>query len=332
MVIYIDDGYVYSNSMKLKEAFQSKFLQRFPGTHEDNPSTMLGLTIIHHDTGFELAQPALQDKLMEEARMPGTKVCPTPMLTYVDTGTRPITEADYAKVEAVMPNYANVNGMLGFLAHTMPALKFAYGQLSRAAYNPHITHVHQMKRTIRWVRGNKGKGICFLKQTQLSDLEVYVDTSYDADVFTSIMIMARRHGGIIYARSMRQKSVKISTHAAELVGLSEGVRVVVYLRALYRDMGIVFNQPTYVWCDNRSVVQVVNRMDGQTNQVMHYKLRLAWVRERIEEGDVIVKHIKTENNIADLLTKPLSAQLFRRLYPQIRGTERLVNDHDPSLA
>ena len=73
-------------------------------------------------------------------------------------------------------------------------------------------------------------------------------------------------------------------------------------------------------------------MDGQANQVNHYKLRLAWVRERIEEGDIVVKHIKTENNIADLLTKPLSAQLFRRLYPQIRGTERLVNDSDPSLA
>ena len=330
LVIYIDDGYVYSNSEELKEAFQSKFLQRFPGTHENDPNTMLGLSFIHHEIGFELAQPALQEKLMEEAHMRGTKVCPTPMLTYVDTTVRPITEADYAKVEAMMPNYANVNGMLGFLAHTMPALKFAYGQLSRAAYNPHITHVHQMKRTIRWVRGNKGKGICFLKQEQESQLEVYVDTSFDVNVFTSIM--ARRHGGIVYARSMRQKTVKTSTHTAELVGLSEGVRVVVYLRALYRDMGIVSSEPTTVWCDNRSVVQVVNRMDGQANQVKHYKLRLAWVRERINEGDVIVKHIKTENNIADLLTKPLSAQLFRRLYPQIRGTERMANDHDPSLA
>ena len=330
LVIYIDDGYVYSNSVELKEAFQSKFLQRFPGTHENDPSTMLGLSLIDHDIGFELAQPALQGKLMEEARMPGTKVCPTPMLTYVDTAVRPTTDADHAKVEAAMPNFANVNGMLGFLAHTMPALKFAYGQLSRAACNPHITHVLQMRRTIRWVRGQKGKGICFLKQEQESELEVYVDTSYDVDVFTSIM--ARRYGGIVYARSMRQKTVKTSTHTAELVGLSEGVRVVVYLRALFRDMGIVFSEPTTVWCDNRSVVQVVNRMDGQANQVKHYKLRLAWVRERINEGDVIVKHVKTENNIADLLTKPLSAQLFRRLYPQIRGTERMVNDHDPSLA
>ena len=248
LIIYIDDGYVYSNSMELKEAFQSKFLQRFPGTHEENPNTMLGRTIIEHDLGFELVQPALQDKLMEEAHMPGSKVSPTPMLSYVDSKTRPISEADYAKVATVMPNYANVNGMIGYLAHTMPALKFVYGQLSRAAYNPHITHVHQMKRAIRWVRGNKGKGICFLKQHQKSLLEVFVDTSFDIDVFTSII--ARRHGGVVFAKSMRQKTVKISTHAAELVGFSEGVRVVIYLHALYRDMGIVFDKPTYVWCDN----------------------------------------------------------------------------------
>ena len=79
-----------------------------------------------------------------------------------------------------------------------------------------------MKRAIRWVRGNKGKGICFMKQQQQSHLEVFVDTSFDIDVFTSII--AKRHGGVVFAKSMRQKTVKISTHAAELVGLSEGVR------------------------------------------------------------------------------------------------------------
>jgi hypothetical protein len=330
LILYIDDGYLYSNSPELYEAFRDKFLERFPGTYENNPSTMLGITIRVDDEGVELVQPALQAKMLEEAGMNGTKTSPTPMLSYVDTQIRPVSETDFAKVDAAMPNFANLNGMMGYLAHTMPALKLAYGQLSRAASNPHIKHVLQMKRVVRWVRGNIGKGIRFMTQPQQSLLEVFVDTSYDLDVFTGII--ARSNGGTIYARSMRQKTVKTSTHIAELVGLSEGVRVVIYLRALFRDMGVVFDEPTPVWCDNRSVVQVVNRLDGQANQVKHYKLRLAWVRERVDEGDIIVRHIKTENNIADLLTKPLSTPLFRRLYPQIRGTEAIVNDTDPSTA
>ena len=125
------------------------------------------------------------------------------------------------------------------------------------------------------------------------------------------------------SRSQRQKTKTISSFASENVGLSEAVRVALYLQAIARDTGDD-PPPPLILCDNQAAIQVVNNRQGYTTKARHFKIRMQWVRQRVENREVEIRYVKSEENVADLLTKPLSLQLWRRLAPQMRGVEPLA--------
>ena len=54
-------------------------------------------------------------------------------------------------------------------------------------------------------------------------------------------------------------------------------------------------------------------------------MRWAWVQElrqpeSAEDGSCVIKHVKTTNNKADIMTKCLEAKEFKREVEQVQGT------------
>ena len=45
----------------------------------------------------------------------------------------------------------------------------------------------------------------------------------------------------------------------------------------------------------------------------HIKCRYHWIRERIAEGDFVLHHVPSADNVADLLTKTLVKEKFAGL-------------------
>ena len=291
-VLWIDDGLYASNDRDLLENVKDKMLLKFPGTFEWDPTLFLGMAI---------RRPAV-GKMIIEQHVPDTQSVKT-------------------QVKSKMNNVQEVVGQLGYLIHTRPELKTAYGQMSRIASNPAMKHLKALKRVMRYVQGTLDHGIVFTRDGP-QDLVVFVDTNFDETVYTGIV--AYYNGGPIEARTMRQKTVKISSFTAEGVGLCECVRLVVYLRALIRDTGQRIDKPTIIYCDNQAAIAVANRTDGHTNKARHYKIRMKWVQERIAAGDVIIKYVRSAMNVADLLTKPLALSTWRILAPQVRGADPIV--------
>jgi hypothetical protein len=321
-VLWVDDGLYASNDRNLLENVKDKMLLKFPGTFEWNPTSFLGMAVQRPSAGkMIIAQHVLAEKMVATAKLTDCKPHPIPLTAMVDVSERPVTQSDKNQAKSKMNNVQEVVGQLGYLIHTRPELKTAYGQMSRIASNPAMKHLKALKRVIRYVQGTLDHGIEFTREGP-QDLVVFVDTNFDATVYTGIV--AYYNGGPIEARTMRQKTVKISSFTAEGVGLCECVRLVVYLRALIRDTGERIDKPTTIYCDNQAAIAVANRTDGHTNKARHYKIRMKWVQERIAAGDVIIKYVKSAMNVADLLTKPLALPTWRILAPQVRGADPIV--------
>lgn len=70
--------------------------------------------------------------------------------------------------------------------------------------------------------------------------------------------------------------------------------------------------PALLFCDNTAAVQLA---DGETSskRLRHVATRLALLREFRATKDIELHHLYTEGQIADILTKPLSAQRFHSL-------------------
>jgi hypothetical protein len=78
-----------------------------------------------------------------------------------------------------------------------------------------------------------------------------------------------------------------------------------------RDFGVRFEK-VHLMCDNTSVISVVK------NPVFHKKMRHVerrhhFLRYHVEKGDIEMRYIDTERQLADIFTKPLDSSRFADL-------------------
>ena len=72
--------------------------------------------------------------------------------------------------------------------------------------------------------------------------------------------------------------------------------------------------PAVVFQDNTSTMAKISpdSLSGKDRKKQFKKRRLM-VKESVDEGVIKIRYIPTESMMADLLTKPLQGNLFRRL-------------------
>lgn len=118
--------------------------------------------------------------------------------------------------------------------------------------------------------------------------------------------------GVVSWSSKKQKTLTDSTCAAEYMAASEARRELVWLRTLLRGLGLGSPLATPLLCDNSAAV-VLCGDQAFHNRVKHLDVKYHWIRECVENGEIIVRRIPSSGNIADILTKALPGPLFTAL-------------------
>lgn len=102
--------------------------------------------------------------------------------------------------------------------------------------------------------------------------------------------------------SKLQATVETSTFGSEFVALKLGVEMLRSLRYKLRMMGVPFEGPSQVIVDNMSVVNNTTRPESTLNK-KSLSIAYHYVRESVAMGILEVYYCKSENNLADILTK-----------------------------
>jgi dihydroorotase len=74
--------------------------------------------------------------------------------------------------------------------------------------------------------------------------------------------------------------------------------------------------PATVFVDNKSVIQL-SKNPVFHDRSNHIEVRFHFIRESIEKGKINIEHIKTEDQLADVLTKSLGRVKFQDLRARI---------------
>jgi len=114
--------------------------------------------------------------------------------------------------------------------------------------------------------------------------------------------------------SKRQSTVETSTYGSEFIAARLATDQTVDLRYSLRMMGIPITGPTYMFCDNQSVV-TSGSVPQSTLSKRHNALAYHRVREAVAAKIIHFLHISGAENPADLLTKFLPHHIF---WPFIR--------------
>ena len=227
-------------------------------------------------------------------------------------------------------NYRSVIGQLNYLEKgTRMDIAYQAHQCARYTENPKVEHGKAVKWLGRYLKNTVNRGIT-IEPDDSKGLEVFVDSDFaglwDRTDTDNRDTARSRHGYIImYNRvpivwkSQLQSEIAMSTTEAEYTGLSYALREAIPIMNLLKELksrGFEINdQKTKVHCkvfeDNSGAIEIA-REDKYRPRTKHLNIRLHHFRTYIENGSISIHKIDSEDQPADLLTKPLDEETFSK--------------------
>ena len=122
--------------------------------------------------------------------------------------------------------------------------------------------------------------------------------------------------------SRTQKCVTLPTSEVKYVALGDAVKELLFLRQVWRFMIPGKGMPCVsVFEDNQGALKVSKNPMSSSNS-KHVDVRHHFLRELVRQGDIIVNHVPSEYQHADVLTNVLAFDLFaihRRFLMNLSG-------------
>ena len=108
-----------------------------------------------------------------------------------------------------------------------------------------------------------------------------------------------------------QKCVTLSVTEAEVMAAVECAQDMLFVANLLESLGLKVKKPMILECDNKGATELAHgwQVNGRTRHVAN---KIYYLRELKENGEILMKCVKTEDNSADILTKNLGGAAFEK--------------------
>lgn len=221
---------------------------------------------------------------------------------------------DIVAVESPVADRATYQELLGCLlfiaTRTGPDISATVSILCLYA-NPMQVYWIALKRTLRYLRGTPELALRIFGSED-SILRAYCDADWARDRVdrrSTTGVLLQRGGSTVAWKTLKQGSVALSTTEAGFVSLSEGTKLILWIRALLEELDCGQDGSATSLEDNKGAV--VWRTEGVPH-AKHVSIRKNFVKENVESGMVTLKYFPTQGKVADVLTKPLSGVTFEK--------------------
>ncbi|XP_073224806.1 secreted RxLR effector protein 161-like [Cicer arietinum] len=210
--------------------------------------------------------------------------------------------------------YKQMIGSLMYLTVTRPDLMFVACLASRYMSAPTDLHFQVLKRVFRYIRSTTEFGIQYQRggdDTLLS----YIDSDYAGDIddrkSTSGYVFSLSGGAVLWS-SKKQPIVALSTTKAEYIAAISCASHGIWMKRILEKLGSKQGDCILVRCDNSSTIQLSKNpvLHGRSK---HIEVRFHYLRNLTEEGRVKLVHCGSQDQMADIMTKPLKLESFTKL-------------------
>ena len=316
IIMYVDDMLIIGKKEQIED-FASKIQKVFSVKIQHNLSDYLGCEFHMNKerTKGWLGQPSiiksLEQKFGERAIKERLSLTPgTPRFTArrVENPEDKVNQQDHEIYRS------GVGTLLYLTKHSRPDICNPVRELSTTMDAPAPAHLKEMYKLIRHVLATKGYGLKFELRKDIIKwaLKALSDSDFASDKETRISVF----GYIIYFcgipiawRSKGMKSVVLSTTEAEYMALSEVVKELKFIVQLLETMNIKVVLPITVYVDNVGAIWLSNNRTT-SDRTKHIDIRTSFVKEYQEDGKIIIKFVKSEENEADIFTKNTTNVIF----------------------
>ncbi|XP_074263623.1 secreted RxLR effector protein 161-like [Silene latifolia] len=208
-------------------------------------------------------------------------------------------------------------GSLLYLTASRPDIQFSVCACARFQANPKESHFKAVKRIFRYLIGTQGLYLWYPTHYEL-DLVGFSDADYAGDTLdrkSTSGIATFLVPCLISWASKKQNTVALSTAESEYVSAALCCAQILWVCQQLHDYGLIF-ETTPIFCDNTSAINI-SKNPIQHSRTKHIDIRHHFLRDQVEKGNICLSFCKTENQIADILTKPSEREQFERLRSEI---------------
>ena len=174
-----------------------------------------------------------------------------------------------------------------------------------------LQHILACKRVLRYLKATEDYGLKFSTEEEMR-IKGYTDTDWacDIDDRKSIGVYCIYFGNNLVSWSSKKQTVVTRSSAEnEYRALASASAEITWIQSLLKELKIKCTTLPVVWCDNVSATGLAKNHVYYL-RTKHIELDMHFVRDKVLAGELEINYIPSEEQIADILTKPLTFTHF----------------------
>ena len=320
---WVDDFAVMSNSTRLYNEVRDVYFSVYDCS-EDPLKFMLG---VHIEVDTKVGHVKLHsrkhiDNMLARFGTPSRNSLIPATSEFAELANSPLPEVgsdEYFRLRERAIRYRSlVPSMLYASTTTRPDVCYAIGVLCRALDNPSERHLVAAEVVLAYLASSREMGVVYdckhdfslsARYSPLKDgLIGLSDSDWSTGKSISGFLLILCGGAIVWA-SKKQPVTSLSSTEAEYYAASVCGAEILYIRHLLQDLGTPESLPTPLLIDNSACVSLGKHW-GTVKRVKHIDRRISFLNDYVELGDIVLHHVSTRDNVADMFTKPLEKSQF----------------------
>jgi hypothetical protein len=260
---------------------------------------LFGIQVKQTKQGTFVHQAKYIKDLMKKFNMAELNPVSTPMSSVASLGLDEDGEAVDQR------EYMSMISSLLYLTTTRSDIQLTMGLCVHFQASPRSSHRIAVQWIFRYLKHTPEFGIWYSASSSL-DLVGFSDADFAGCGIDRKSTSVTNHflgSSLVCWFSQKQSSVAQSTTEVEYVDAASCYSQILWIVHTMRDFGVRFERVPLM-CDNTSAISVAK------NPVFHKKMRYVkrrhhFLRDHVDKGDIEMRYIDTERQLADIFTKSL---------------------------
>ncbi|GKB18102.1 retrovirus-related pol polyprotein from transposon TNT 1-94 [Tanacetum coccineum] len=305
--IYVDDIIFGLTSQELCDNFSKIMHDEFEMSMMGELTFFLGLQIKQLEDGIFFNQSKYVKEMLKKFGLEDSKPIKTPMSSEIkltrDEDGEPIDDTKY-------------RGMivsLLYLRVSRPDIMFSVCLCARFQEALKTFHFEAVKRIFRYIKGTSHLELWYPKVTGIETI-VYIDFDHAGDY-----VDHKSTSGIFTFMgccltswfSKKQTALAISTTESKYVFARKACQHALWMKQALVDYDINLDD-ILVLCDNKGVIDL-SKNPVLHSRTKHIEIQHQFLRDNVQMGNISIEKVSSEDNIVDILTKPLKHEPFNLL-------------------
>jgi len=304
--LYVDDLMYNGNDFEMFDSFKHFMQRNFAMTDLGKMRYFHGVEVKQYEEGIFISQYKYYTEILERFDMESCNMVCNPIVT----GCKLVKNEKARATDAC--KYKQMVGCLMYLLATRLDLAYSVCLVARYMERPTEMHLSAIKRILRYLKGTASYGILYTKREEVK-LTGWSDSDYAGDIddrkSTSGYVFMIGDSAIAWS-SKKQPIVTLSTTEAEYVATTSCQGI--WLRRILQQLNEDQKKVTTIHYDNSSSIKLSKNL-VMHGRCKHIDVRFHFLRDLAKDGIMELKHCNSQDQLADIMTKPLKLETFCNL-------------------